>query len=196
VIRSRPGDTHVTLIAGLALKDGAAVERAFRETIKKLPEASQAKIKLDAETMSGVKIHRLEIDVLNSKDEKENKVRQCLFGEKPLYVAFLDDAAFAAIGENGLPELKQVLAAKPQASPPFRIAVSLLRFWELAVDSLGLPAGSPQIRKVKEVMKKIGHAGITLDGGPSLRVRMDGTVVWVAAVITLGQNALRSSEER
>jgi hypothetical protein len=179
VIRSTPGDAHATMIAGLALKDGAAVERAFRDTVKKLPEASQAKIKLDAETASGVKIHRLEGDILNSQNEKENKNRQRAFGDKPLYVAFSDDAAFAAMGENGLSELKQALAATPQASPPIHFAVSLPRFGELAADN-------PQ---QKEMLKRFGEVGFTLEGGPSLKVRMQGMGMAAVAGIYLAMPA-------
>jgi hypothetical protein len=163
-IRSTTGDAHATMIAGLALKDGATVERAFRDMVKKLPEAYQAKIKLDAETAGGVKIHRLDAELMNSKEEKENKNRQRAFGDKPLYVAFADDAAFGAMGEHGLSEIKQALAAKPQASPPFHIAVSLPRFGELAADN-------PQ---TAEFMKKFGDVGFTLEGGSSLKVRIQG----------------------
>jgi hypothetical protein len=170
-IRSKPGDAHATMVAGMALKDGTAVERAFRDTVKKLPEAVQSKIKLDAETAGEVKIHRVEEDLLNSKSDNENKNRRRAFGDKPVYLAFLGDAGFAAMGENGLAELKQALTAKPEASPPVHLAVSLPRFGELAADN-------PQ---QKEIMKRFGDIGFTLEGGPSLKVRFQGMGTAAAA---------------
>jgi hypothetical protein len=171
VLRAPLGEKHATLVAGLALKDGIAVERAFRDAIKKLPEASQAMIKLDADSADGVKIHRLEEAILNSNNEKENKNRQRVFGKNPIYIAISRDAFFATMGANGLSELKQALAVRPQTSPPVRFALSLPRFGELAADT-------PQQR---DIMKKLGEVGITLEGGPSLKFRMQGMGMAAAA---------------
>src|SRR5262249_50818898 len=96
-----PQNDHYGVIIGVKLKEGDRLDQTLRDLLRDLPPNDRAKIKFDAETAGGVKVHR--IDVQQSLDAK---ARQAV-GDNPLYVAFRPDAVFVALGEGGLSALKQ-----------------------------------------------------------------------------------------
>jgi hypothetical protein len=102
---------RLTLVTGLKVQGGKGIEKSLRDVVDALPEQAKERIKLDVATAGGAKIHK----VVGGDDADANAVR--LFGPAPdLYLAFRDDAAFIAIGANGLEDLKVALAATPKSA--------------------------------------------------------------------------------
>jgi hypothetical protein len=160
VARGPAGDHTFAFTGGLKLKDGMEVERALREMVKDLPAEQQALVKWDAETVEGVKVHRL--DLQKTYDAKARKV----FGDNPVYVAFRSDAVFVVIGHEGLASMKEALAAKSKASGPGRIQVSVARLAQAFVEN------DEQRQLVRKVFPS-GNAGevlVSVQGGDALRL--------------------------
>jgi hypothetical protein len=103
-----PGkDDRYGIIAGLRLADAAGVEKAFRDVVKALPQNDQAMFKLDAATVSGVKVHQILPAALPEPAKS-------LFGESTVHIAFRPDGVIAAVGEGGSAALAAGLTATPQ----------------------------------------------------------------------------------
>lgn len=115
------GGTAHTLVLAKRVKDGAAIDRGFRDLVKSLSEGDRERIKLDAEEAGAVKVHR--VDVQRDLDDKARRA----FGDNPLYLAFRADAVFVALGGNGLAALRQAVAAPPAATAPLRFEVAMAR---------------------------------------------------------------------
>src|SRR5262249_38272598 len=97
-----------TLIVGLAVKDGAALDKALRHVATKIPEDHKGKLKLDADKAGSTAIHRLDLS-----KEFDAEARQ-MFGQEAIYFAIRDNAAFVGLGEKGLGALKEALAKEPR----------------------------------------------------------------------------------
>jgi len=121
-MRGPTAEKHYALLVGVKVKDGKAIDQAFRDMVKTFKEEEQNKIKFDAETVAGIKVHRFDI---TKKDIDERA--QALFGPEPLYLAIKPDAALFAFGEGGLAALKEALTAKPQEGPAFQAETSIKR---------------------------------------------------------------------
>jgi hypothetical protein len=153
-----------TVVAGARLKDGAAIEKVLRDTIKDLPPADRAKVKLDADKAGAVSIHRIEIQKDLDEDARKS------FGDNPLYVAFRADAVFVTVGENGLAAIKEALAASPKPAVPFK--------FELSLASMAPAMAATQPDAVKAAREAFGKGGendkvwLSIEGGQSLRLRM------------------------
>jgi hypothetical protein len=173
VMHKAAGSDHTTLVGGIAIKDGEALDQVLRDGVGKLPEDRRGKIHLDARSAGSVKIHRLDEELFNSKDEKENEQRRKLFGKGPAYVAVAPDAVFFSMGPHGLDELTSALALKPGACPPFRLAISLPEFARMV---------AAEDQHYRDMTKNLGSVGVTIEGGKALRMRIDG---FGAAVIGL-----------
>src|SRR5262249_13196391 len=98
-LRGPSDDKLYTAVLAGRLKNTADLDQALRASVEKLPEKEREKIKLDAESVGNVKIHRLDVSKQFDAKAKEQ------FGENPIYVAVRDDALFLALGENGLKAL-------------------------------------------------------------------------------------------
>jgi hypothetical protein len=159
-----PQDKLYTFVAGIRLKEGKGVERAVRDLVKGLPERDRDKIKFDAETVNGVKVHR--VDVQNDLDEQ---ARQTL-GEHPIYFAIRDDAALVGGGPDGLNALKSALAARPQAAPQFELAMAVARLAPL------MAAKHPSAPELAKRVFKEGSGDdrirFTVKGGDTLELRV------------------------
>src|SRR5262249_50086078 len=114
------GKPH-TLLAGVKLKDGPSVDRAVRDLVKELPPGDRDRVRLDAEKVNDVPVHRVAVQKeLGAAGTKA-------FGEGPAHVAIRGDAGFLTVGANALPALKEALAAAPQAGPRVFFEVHLAR---------------------------------------------------------------------
>lgn len=151
------------LVLGIKVKDGQAIEQTARDLIQSLPKGDQAKIKLDAETVGDIKVHRADV-----QKDFDAKTRE-LFGENPLYMAFRPDAWFFAFGEGGLEALKEVVVAKPKAGPQIQFEMALARMApimaketknadKLAADAFGAGSDKDKLR-------------FTVEGGKTLHAR-------------------------
>jgi hypothetical protein len=164
---SKPaGGKNYNLVVGLKLKDGAALGKAVRdlatELLKDIPAAEAAKVKLDAEAVGSVKIHRIDAQ------EKYDAKAKIVFGDNPIYVAFRDDAFFLAIGEDGLGAMKKALAGQSAAASPFQLTAALVRLGALLAKSdeqrdaaAKLFAGADE-----------GRVSLTVEGGKALQLRL------------------------
>src|SRR5262249_10618608 len=180
-----------TLVGGFKVKDGNAIEQAAREVIKVLPESDRSKIKLDAATAGGVKIHQL--DVRKDTDARTRRA----FGDNPAFVAFRDDALFLAFGVDGLSALKEALAAKPQVAPQLRFEVDVARL---------APAISNQEKLSKDAILKAaseafgkggtdsGRISVTVEGGQALKARLSAKLS-VGEVFCAVSRTMRSEGE-
>ncbi|MBM4067580.1 MAG: hypothetical protein FJ271_01355 [Planctomycetes bacterium] len=142
---------------------GKTVRALVEDLLKSIPPAEAEKIKLDADAVGDIKIHRVEIQ--SAFDPKARAV----FGDNPIYVAFRDDAVFLALGEGALPALKKGLTAKPgEASPLANFEVSLARIAPLL-------AKTDEQKEIVEKAFKDGEPGtvsVRLQGGADLRLSL------------------------
>jgi hypothetical protein len=163
-MRGPTGDKHYALLVGVKLKDGLAIDKAFRDMVKTFKEEEQNKIKFDAETIAGVKVHRFDI---TKKDIDERA--QALFGPEPLYLAIRADAAVFAFGEGGLAALKEALTTKPQEGPAFQFETSIKRL------STAMERENQQLSKLLEGAfaegKDNDRIRLAVEGGKSLKLR-------------------------
>ncbi len=167
-LRHPSGAKNYTMVLGGKVKDGAAFDKNLRDVVKDLPADDQKRIKLDAETAGGVKIHMVDTKDLDPKGREA-------FGDGPAYFAVRGDAAVAVMGENALSVIKEVLGSKPQTSPQVRVSVGLTALAPgLAVD--------PQYKKeavekaAKEAFDKAKDADkvtLVVEGGQTLKVRFE-----------------------
>lgn len=155
-----PGkNKNYNLVIAGKVKDGDNLGKTVRglvvDLLKEIPAAEAAKIKLDAESVGDIKIHRLEIQT--TFDDKA----RAIFGANPMYVAFRDDAVFLALGEEALPALKAGLTGKaPASSPLAQVQVSVARL-------------APLLAKTDEQKEIVSKAFSNGDQG-TVRVRVQG----------------------
>jgi hypothetical protein len=153
-----------TLVVGLAVKDGAALDKALRHVATKIPEDRKGKLKLDADKVGSTAIHRLDLS-----KEFDAEARQ-MFGEEAIYFAIRDNAAFVGLGEKGLGALKEALDKEPRVGKIALAEVSMSRLVPLLVkqhpgaaeaakDAFGSGSGNDKIV-------------VTLEGGDALKLRM------------------------
>jgi hypothetical protein len=116
-LRGPSTNNHYAFVAAMGIKDGQEVEKSLRDVVKQLPDIEK-KLKLDAETIDGVKVHRINIQEDMKPDVKKK------LGDEPLYVAIRSNAAFVAGGDGGLDALKGALASAPQSALPFDVKIS------------------------------------------------------------------------
>lgn len=92
------------VLFGVGLKGSKKLEAALRESVTKGAKPDNAdEIKLDAEKADdGTPIHRVKLD--------DDQIKTDGFGEPLMFIAFPEGSALIAVGENGLPVIKQALA--------------------------------------------------------------------------------------
>ncbi len=168
-VRAPAGEgKHHTVVVALKIKDGTQLDKAFRDTVKGLPEKDRDSIKLDAEKVGDVAVHQV-----NAQKNFDEKARRAL-GENPVYLAFRDDAAFIALGDNGVGALKDALAAGPGSALPFRLEINMARMVPAIAaehkDEKGAVAQAAQEAFGNE--KGNDLVSITVEGGEQLRGRL------------------------
>jgi len=162
VVRGPYQDKTYTLITGFRLKDGLKVAKVIRGLLKDLPPTERELIKINAETVGDVKVHR--IDAQGKYDAQAREI----WGDQPIYVAFRPNAVIAVIGHNGLAAIKDALAAEPKASAPIRFQIAVAR---LAPTFAKTQAQRQALRKAFGP----GDAGdlrIAVHGGDGLRLSL------------------------
>jgi hypothetical protein len=161
------GKPH-TLLAGVKLKDGPAVDRAVRDLVKELPSADRDRVRLDAEKVNEIPVHRVEVQKeLGAAGKKA-------FGDGPANVAIRGDAAFLTLGANSLPALKEAMTVAPQAGPQVFFEVHLARL----APAIALDRGDEKGVVAKAAAEAFPGGArdrlrFSLEGGPALKVRFD-----------------------
>jgi hypothetical protein len=155
------------LVAAVKLKNGDELGKTIRdlaaELLKDAPAKEAAKVKLDADSVAGVKIHQ--IDVQEKMDDKAKAV----LGSNPLYLAFRKDALFLAVGEEGLDAIKKGIATRAgDRSPSLLLNASVGRLAPL------LAKTEQQKEMARTVFAKgdEGRVHVVLEGGDALRFRL------------------------
>src|SRR5262249_28396547 len=92
--RGPSANKHYTLVAGIKLTGGEAVEKAIKELVPTLPQNVRDLVKMDAQKVGDVNIHSVEIDRVI-----DDKARE-IFGNEPLHFTVRSNAIFLAAGEG------------------------------------------------------------------------------------------------
>jgi hypothetical protein len=160
VLRGPSSDHKYTFIGGIKLKDGLEVDKALRQLLPEIPPAERAMIKLDAETIGDVKVHRVD-----AQAKYDPKARE-LLGDNPVYIAFRPDAAIVVGGADGLAAIKEAVAAQPQGTAPVRVQLSVERLVQIVAKT----------EEQKNLVRKsftggnTGEISVALQGGDALRL--------------------------
>jgi hypothetical protein len=163
-------DDKYTMLLGIKVKNaadaGRTITEVFQEVLKHVPEEERGKIKLNALKVGDLNVHRLDFQA--QYDEKARKI----FGESPLLVAFSDKAFLVAVGPEAEAALKQAASASPAPAPLVRLELNYARLYQLGVLS-------DADRKLAKKILGNGEAGVlslTVQGGPSVSVRLDANM--------------------
>jgi hypothetical protein len=151
-----------TIVLGMKVKDGAKIDEAAREMLKKAPMQLQEQVTLDADKSGNTSIHKIK-PIMVDTNTKE------LLGDNPVYIAIRADAVLLAAGDEGLQTLKDVLMAAPVNSKVVRFEAAMARLAPfLAREHKNAPAAAKEaFAKDKDSDKVL----IVLEGGNALRLR-------------------------
>ncbi|MBI1913573.1 MAG: hypothetical protein HYS12_02275 [Planctomycetes bacterium] len=188
-LRGSSDDKLYTAVMAVRLKNTPDLDRAIRASVEKLPEKEREKVKLDAESVGNVKIHRL--DVSKQFDPKAKE----LLGENPIYVAVRDDALFLAMGENGLKALHGAVKVKPKTVPLVNVEMSLSRLATLIGHTQ--KAAPDAARKAFGKDKDDDKVYLTLTGGKALQLRagLKGPVIRFFSLIDKAEKKKGSDDQ-
>jgi hypothetical protein len=165
-LRGPSDKKRYTLVAGLKVQEGEAMEKVARDLLREMPAEVKNLVKLDVDKVGSVKIHQIDLGKFLPEE-----VRQ-VFGESPLYVAIRPDAVFAAFGDQGLSSIKEAVTVQPKVAAPLQLDVSVARLAALfgqkepgvlqaAEQAFGQERNSDKVRLI-------------LEGGKTLRLRLEG----------------------
>src|SRR5262249_34370222 len=120
VIRGPAADKSYTLVGGLKVKDGDALDKTVRELTADQPEDKRKDVHFDAAKVGAVAIHRLELP--NTPEEKGKSP----FGRE-VYFAFRPDALVFAVGGDALGAVKEAVALPPRPGKPLLLEMATAR---------------------------------------------------------------------
>jgi hypothetical protein len=166
-LRGPTQDKHYAAIAALKVKDGQKLEKVFRGLREQVPQPDREMIKLDAETVGSVTIHRL--DVQQQFDEQGKK----LFGDNPIYLAFRSDALFVTGGDGGLSLLKEGLGGKAGVMPPFKFDVSVARLAPVMAKDQKADVAAIAQKAFGGTGKNNDKIQFIVEGGKKAKIRFD-----------------------
>jgi hypothetical protein len=173
-----------TAAAALQVPDGKAVDRLVRELVPQIPPKERALITLDAETIAGVKVHKLDLSTHLSPDGKR------VFGASAeVMVAFTGNSVVAGIGSSPGAAVKALVeATSPKVAPPFALDASVARLAVLDKDKGALAAKvAAEVFGPGEFQGK-DRLQFSVEGGSALRVRfsLKGEAIKFAARVQEG----------
>jgi hypothetical protein len=158
-----PGkDGTYTVVSAVQVKEGKALEKALKELVKALPEDARNRIKVDADRVGEVNIHRLSPD--------KNEAGRKILGDKPVYVAIRGDAVLAAAGDTGLAALKDALTRKPTIGRNLQVEVAVHRLAPLLAQS---NKGVIDAAKKAFAVEGSDRVWLALQGGPQIKLRLE-----------------------
>jgi hypothetical protein len=167
VLRGPAADGTYALLAAVRLQNGKQLEKEFREVMKRLESetgtSGTPKVTFDLEKAGSVSIHRME------RPKSEVEFRK-LFGDRPVYFAFRDDALLAGAGEKALDALKETVAATPKPGKLLQAEMSLSRLAPaLGVSNQAMPEAAKRAFADNKDADKIR---LTLEGGSALQLKL------------------------
>jgi hypothetical protein len=190
VVHGPDKDNHYTVLGGLKLVQGDAVEAAAVNLVEHLPAEIRGKIKLNADSAAGMKIHALE-DSANL-----NEASKQIFGGSTVYFAFGPDRILVSLGSDALATIKKGLKADPEVGPIFELSASMSRLGPLLAQSATTDGNAVQ-QTAKAIQESFGNIDkgndtvlISIEGGSALKAR---AVLKAPVIKFLGQMAPSSS---
>jgi hypothetical protein len=163
-LRGPSKDGLYGMIAALKVKDGLALEKTLKGLVKDLPAEARDRIKIDADKVGTVNVHRLEV-----ADQLDKEAKQ-LFGANPVYLAFRDDAVFVTAGDQGQSLLKEALAREPRVAKLVDVEMSMARLVPLMAQDN--PAAPKAAKEAFGTDKGGDRIRLTLEGGDALKLRL------------------------
>jgi hypothetical protein len=168
-----PGsDGLYTFTGGVKVRDGARLEKIFRETPPKDPTTD---IRLDVEKVGPVGIHGVTVRM----DDAARRV----FGDNPVYLAFRDDALLFAVGARGLEFLKEALAVAPATGKTMELQIAASRLAPLAKERVAQDIA----RDVFGDDRDGDRIRLTLGGGKTLTLRLSMTTKLIEYTSRIGR---------
>jgi hypothetical protein len=164
VLRGPSADKTYTLVGGLKVKDGAALDKAVRQLVEAQPEDKRKSVHFDAAKVGEVSVHRIDVSGILDADGKK------AFGaDAQAYLAFRPDAVLFTVGHDALGAMKEAIALAPHAGPTFGMEMALARLAPL------MEKEHPgAVKAAGEAFK--GQAGdrvhIVVHGGKALRMSL------------------------
>jgi hypothetical protein len=162
VIRGPAADKTYTVVGGVKVKEGEAIDKAVRDVIAGLPEDKRKEVHFDADKAGSVAIHRVDVS------DPDAKTRDAFGPNAAGYFAVRPDAIVFAVGGNALAAVKEVIALEPKPGKPFLLDMALARMAPLMEhDNPGA------VKAAEEAFGADKHADqlrIGLEGGKSLRL--------------------------
>jgi hypothetical protein len=171
-----PGkDERYGAVAGLRIKDGGGVDKAFREAVKALPQNDQAQFKLDVATAAGVKVHQV---------PSLPALLKPFVGDPAMHVAISQDRVIVALGDGGKALLEKGLHATPQSLTHCFVEVSAAKLVPL-VTKIDADAGKKYKAFLGTEIDRVPLLAISVEGGTTLRVRYGNLLAGLAPVTLL-----------
>ena len=193
--RGKADDEHFTLLAGMKIKDGAALEKALRDSIKTMPDEAKKQLKLDASKVGDTAVHLVKID---EGEMKKNPIYP-VTGTREFYFAIGPDAILMTIGPDALAAMKEALEAKPAAAPVALIDIPCARLAAIA-NLMKDTAQAKHMHKAAKDVFKGPLAGkdrfrFTIEGGKSLSARITVDIAVIKFCERIGEKAHESEDE-
>jgi hypothetical protein len=157
---------HYTAFAAVKVQDGKAIERTLKDLSTRIPEKERHALKLDAETIAGVAVHRIE-----PGDKVDPEARRVFGDQVAALVAFRTDAAlFVLGGEDAKATMRSLVESKPaKAGAVLEVRGSVGRLAALDKEK------GAEAKKIAEEVFGTGGKDVvrfSVEGGSALTVRV------------------------
>lgn len=161
-------DGKFGLVFAMQVKDGKTIEQLVKDFINEAPEKDRKNVQLDLPGVGEVKLHKI------TPDEKPDQTAERVFGGNDVWVAFRNDAVFAALGKHGGEQIKRAVGSLNQPTsgptPPMLAQARLKGLATLEQDNperVGKAAKDAFAESGQDVVQ------LSLQGGESLRLHFE-----------------------
>jgi hypothetical protein len=185
VLRGPSAGKTYTVVAGLKVKEGAALEKTLRQLIDDLPAEQRKAVHLDAAKAGEVSLHRIDVAEHLGEDAKK------AFGpEAEAYVAFRADAVLFALGVDALAALKEAVALEHRPAPYVLVDLAMAHLAPL------MEKENPgAVKAAAEAFKEPGQDRVyfVVKGGKTLQMtfRLNPAVLSFASQVDAAKKALK-----
>lgn len=172
------GEGPLTLVAGILVADGPALEKVVKEFINlAADDPTVPKPKLNAAEYKGVRFHTLSLPA--PEDEGSEWIKEYVGENIDIAVGFGADRIYLAVGKDGIDTLKQAIdrsATTPETElPPMKLSLALAPLMKLVAAKQG---GNPQTEMLAQQLKEGGkdHINVTVepvDNGMRYRIEAE-----------------------
>lgn len=173
------GEGPLTLVAGILVADGPALEKVAKEFINlAADDPTVPKPKLNAAEYKGVRFHTLSVPA--PEDEGSEWIKEYVGETIDIALGFSTDRIYLAVGKDGIDTLKQAIdrsATTPESElPPMALSLALAPLMKLISEKQG--GGNPQAEMLVQQLKEGGkdHVNITVepvDNGVRYRIEAE-----------------------